>query len=100
MNKVFGIIGAFGKAVLAIAVMVVAVIAADLVMVAFDRDREVYEGLFSTLYALVMIIIFYLIMTKTTLVNNERKIRPRSIRSILSGSLLSRSECSVLRLSI
>ncbi len=75
MNKVFGIIGAFGKAVLAIAVMVVAVIAADLVMAAFDRDREVYEGLFSTLYALVMIIIFYLIMTKTTLVNNERKIR-------------------------
>ena len=39
MNKVFGIIGAFGKAVLAIAVMVVAVIAADLVMAAFDRDR-------------------------------------------------------------
>lgn len=75
MQRFIGILGAFGKALLAIVIMIAAVFVADIIMTIAGFDNETYEGLFMTIYAIAMILMFYVIMTKTGIINSRKKLR-------------------------
>lgn len=75
MNKVIGVFSAFGKAILAVVVMFVSVLIADIAVIASGKDAEVYEGLFMVLYASIMAFLFAIIITRTNISGEERRIR-------------------------